>query len=491
MSETGTDFTNRGKAEIQQTPARQAQRKKLTRVPFRVSRLMEFASRRELVNQTGHDYAQWPLVVLKELVDNALDACEEAGIAPVISVTVVPGSIVIEDNGPGIPAQTIEGILDYTIRVSSREAYVSPTRGAQGNALKTILPMAYVLDEHHGEDASGKTTIEVHGIAHLIEFSVDHVRQEPKITHTTAPSPVVVGTKVTVRMARQFRTADTFAGDIVGNTETSFLRLASAYAWINPHLSLKVTWQGEVKIDFKASNPTWKKWLPSWPTSPHWYDKGRFRRYMAAHIANRGSITVREFISEFDGMSGTAKQKAVLAATGASRVPLHDFFGRSKVNSANIEKLLAALKVHTKPVRAASLGVIGKDHFFRMMEAAGGDPKTFNYQLRLFETDGVPHVVEFAFGVLSAGLNVGLRLRGLTRITITGVNGSPGINNPFRQIGHNGAGLDTMLAELHASATEPVIAALHLFCPRVTFTDRGKSAIVIDGEAEGIYHDEE
>jgi hypothetical protein len=146
-SETGTDFTNRDKGEIQQRLARQARRKKLTRVPFRVSRLMEFASRRELVNQTGHDYPQWPLVVLKELVDNALDAGEEAGIAPVISVTVEPGSIVIEDNGPGIPAKTIESILDYSIRVSSREAYVSPTRGAQGNALKTILPMAYVLDE--------------------------------------------------------------------------------------------------------------------------------------------------------------------------------------------------------------------------------------------------------------------------------------------------------------------------------------------------------
>jgi len=48
-------------------------------------------------------------------------------------------------------------------------------------------------------------------------------------------------------------------------------------------------------IDVKASNPTWAKWLPSWPTSAHWYDKSRFRRYMAAHIANRGNVTVREF----------------------------------------------------------------------------------------------------------------------------------------------------------------------------------------------------
>ena len=46
-------FTNCGKADNQESPAKRA--KKLTRVPFTVSRLMEFCTRRELVNQTGHD----------------------------------------------------------------------------------------------------------------------------------------------------------------------------------------------------------------------------------------------------------------------------------------------------------------------------------------------------------------------------------------------------------------------------------------------------
>jgi hypothetical protein len=109
-----------------------------------------------------------------------------------------------------------------------------------------------------------------------------------------------------------------------------------------------VTWNGESVIDIKASNPTWKKWLPSWPTSPHWYDPSRFRRYMAAHIDH-----------EFRGMTGTAKQKQVLAETGASHVSLHSFFGIHKANTKNIAKLLASLKQHTKPVQPADLGIIG------------------------------------------------------------------------------------------------------------------------------------
>jgi DNA topoisomerase VI subunit B len=440
---------------------------------------MEFCTRRELVNQTGHDVFEWPLVVLKELTDNAIDACEEAEIAPVISVSVKRGSITIKDNGSGIPAKTIESVLDYSIRVSSREAYASPTRGAQGNALKTILPMAYVLDERHGEEASGKTIIEAHGLAHHIAFGVDHIRQEPKIAHITKPSSAVHGTRVTVRLpALQWESSEV---DVVEYCKDSFLQLAESYAWLNPHLSLRLVWEGKKVIDVKASNPTWAKWLPSWPTSANWYDKSRFRRYMAAHIANRGDITVREFVSEFRGLTATAKQKQVLEEIGASHVSLHSFFGHHKANGGNIAKLLAALKKHSKPVPPAQLGVIGKDHLYRLMEAAGGDPKTFTYNRSDGETGGVPRVVEFAFGIHRDGLTSG---RGPSRRFITGVNWSPGINNPFRQLGRSGEGLDGILADVRANTSQPVIAVLHLACPRVAYTDRGKSAIVVEGDVK-------
>jgi DNA topoisomerase VI subunit B len=442
---------------------------------------MEFCTRRELVNQTGHDVYEWLLVILKELFDNALDAAEESEIAPIVSIAVSDRSIIISDNGPGIPAKTIDGILDYTVRVSSREAYASPTRGAQGNAFKTILPMAYVLDEHHGEDAFGETIIEAHGVAHHIRFSVDHIKQEPKIEHTTKSSTVVRGTTITTSLpAIQY---DGYELDLIEDGKERFLELAESYAWLNPHLTLRVSWNGEQVIDIKASNPTWRKWLPSWPTSAHWYDKSRFRRYMAAHVAHRDSITVREFISEFRGMTGTAKQKAVLAETGASHVSLRSFFGHHKANPANIAKLLASLQKHSKPVRPADLGIIGKHHLFHLMEAAGGDPKTFTYNRTIGETNGIPRVIEFAFGIHRDGLAVAGRVP--SRKIITGVNWSPGINNPFRQLGRGGIGLDAILSEVRANTSQPVIAALHMACPRVTYTDRGKSAIVVEGDIRG------
>ena len=72
-------------------------------------------------------------------------------------------AIVIDDNGGGIPAETVAGIVDYSTRTSSREAYCSPTRGAQGNALKTILAMAFASMASSGwaADLVGTTVADV------------------------------------------------------------------------------------------------------------------------------------------------------------------------------------------------------------------------------------------------------------------------------------------------------------------------------------------
>jgi hypothetical protein len=230
---------------------------KLTRVAFKVSRLMEFCSERELQNQTGHGVYDWPLVVGKEAMDNALDACEEAEVAPDITVIVDSGTIIVQDNAGGINADTIKSILDYSIRVSSREAYVSPTRGAQGNALKTILAMGYVLDRECGSDAdaAGITIIETRGIKHQIEFRVDHINNQPKIIHTTAKSPVKVGTKLTIKWPPK--------NDLLEEAACNFKSLVEAYAWFNPHLTLRGVWFGREFINVKATNPSWDKWRPA------------------------------------------------------------------------------------------------------------------------------------------------------------------------------------------------------------------------------------
>jgi DNA topoisomerase VI subunit B len=453
---------------------------KLTRVAFKVSRLMEFCSERELTNQTGHSVWEWPLAVAKELIDNALDAAEEAEVPPDISVTVEPDTIVVQDNANGIAAETIESVLDYTIRVSSREAYVSPTRGAQGNALKTILAMGYVLDRGNGGDQAGVTVIEARGVEHRIEFRVDHVNNQPRIFRTTAPSPVEAGTKFTVHWppSKSSKLLEYAAGQ--------FKRLVEAYTWVNPHLSLRGVWFGREFVNVTATNPNWEKWRPRNPTSPHWYDEARLQRYLAAHVARDRDLgqrrTVRAFLSEFRGLAGTAVQRKILTEVGCSHESLAQFFGADQVNRSGIAKLLSAMKRHSKPVNPKLLGVIGADHLKERFLAAGGAVDTFKYQCRKGVTDAVPYIVEFSFGLHQTGLAPGGALA--PRIFVTGANWSAAITNPFRRFGSTGEGLESTLAKVRAAQGQPVICALHLASARIQFADRGKSSLVLADDAE-------
>jgi DNA topoisomerase VI subunit B len=467
--------------QIVAKPARQKPEPKLTRVAFKVSRLMEFCSQRELESQTGHALQEWPLVVGKEVMDNALDACEEVEVAPEITVTVDTGTVVIQDNADGIASEIIESILDYTIRVSSREAYVSPTRGAQGNALKTILAMGYVLDRKIGSeaDAAGVTIIETRGIEHRIEFRVDHINNQPKIIHTTAESPVTVGTKLTIKWPPT-------DPDLLQYMNNYFKQLIEGYVWFNPHLSLRGVWYGREFVNVTATDPNWEKWRPRNPTSPHWYDESRLQRYLAAHVARDRDLgqhrTVREFIAEFRGLSGTAVQRKILSEIGCSHQSLAQFFGAEQVNRSGIAKLLAAMKQHSKPVAPKLLGIIGRDHLRERFLAAGGNAETFTYQCPKGMTDnGIPYVIEVAFGLHQAGLS---KDGGhVPRKIVTGANWSAAIHNPFRNFGSTGEGLEATLQKVRANASQPVICALHLASAHIQYADRGKSSIILTDDA--------
>ena len=192
--------------------------------------------------------------------------------------------------------------------------------------------------------------------------------------------------------------------------------------------------------------------------------------------------TVRELITEFRGLSGTAKQKAVLNATGLSREPLTAFITDSgNLDSAKVRSLLSAMQAQSRPVKPQDLGVIGEEHFRRRFEAADCDMETFDYGKDLDNSNGLPVVAEFAFacrGGFDAKVDPDDADR--RRRLITGVNWSPGIVNPFRQLGSYGESLDSILTAQRAASDEPVIAVLHVAQPRVQNLDRGKSAVVTE-----------
>src|SRR5215217_2878849 len=145
---------------------------KLERTTFESSRAGEYFDARELQTQTGQPVSNFATVALKELLDNALDACEMSGVAPEVSVGVHEGDgdsirLAVSDNGPGIPPETVRKILNFNTRTSDKAVYRSPTRGAQGNALKTVLGIPWALG------VRAPLVIEARGWRHVITVRVD------------------------------------------------------------------------------------------------------------------------------------------------------------------------------------------------------------------------------------------------------------------------------------------------------------------------------
>jgi hypothetical protein len=279
------------------SPVRRSAAPLLERPAIRTSRFADFCGLEELTKQCGHDKEDWIHVIAKELIDNALDACEDLNIAPVISVEVTEDyKIIITDNGPGLPDDTIAGVIDFGVRVSSREAWVSPSRGQQGNALKCVIAMGFALT-----GTCGTTLIESHGLAREIVFQMDRVRRTPTILPLViSSSNVKTGTRITVHWPRE-------ACDLLDDAKPYFLQLAAQCVTFNPHLTMRGTWFGEEFLNVAASDPGWRKWRTCDPTSSHWYTPDLFERYAGAHISrdqDNGSTrrTVADFIAELDGL---------------------------------------------------------------------------------------------------------------------------------------------------------------------------------------------
>ena len=130
------------------------------------------------------------LTTVKEAVDNALDACEEAGILPDIEVKIEelsappspskPGryAVTITDNGPGIVRKQVENIFGRLL-YGSKFHRMKMSRGQQGigisaagmyGLMTTGKPMVITTKPHKNKPA------------HHLELAMDTTKNKPEVT---------------------------------------------------------------------------------------------------------------------------------------------------------------------------------------------------------------------------------------------------------------------------------------------------------------------
>jgi len=230
----------------------------MQRPTFRSSIALDFFSVKALQVQIGHPLSVWPLALLKELIDNALDSCELQGVPPDIAVTVEIDTLSVRDNGGGLPEPVLRDSLDYTVRVSDKTFFISPTRGQLGNGFKTLWAAPAVA-----AGDTGAVEVVADGQRHTIRVRMDRLTQTPHVERTTVPDATcIVKSGTTLRLIWP-----RIASLLAFQTERFYTihtnrELIQQFAVFNPHASFAATFDGEY-LHIAATHPDWRKWTPA------------------------------------------------------------------------------------------------------------------------------------------------------------------------------------------------------------------------------------
>ena len=131
----------------------------------------------------GFDSAPRSLITtVKEAVDNALDACEEAGILPDILIQIERVeqdyvTVIIEDNGPGIVKEQIPKVFAKLL-YGSRFHSLKQSRGQQGIGISAAVLYSQMTTGKHTRILS-KTGLNT--LAHYYELMINTSTNEPDI----------------------------------------------------------------------------------------------------------------------------------------------------------------------------------------------------------------------------------------------------------------------------------------------------------------------
>ncbi|TKJ17273.1 DNA topoisomerase VI subunit B [Candidatus Woesearchaeota archaeon B3_Woes] len=122
------------------------------------------------------------LTVVKEAVDNSIDACEEADILPEISIELIDlGNdkfrIIIEDNGPGIVKKQIPPIFAKLL-YGSKFHNLSQTRGQQGIGISAAVMYSQLTT---GKPTKITSKVKNNSGAHYYELHIDIAQNKPDI----------------------------------------------------------------------------------------------------------------------------------------------------------------------------------------------------------------------------------------------------------------------------------------------------------------------
>jgi DNA topoisomerase-6 subunit B len=402
------------------------------------------------------------ITTIKEAVDNALDACEEAQVLPDIFISIKKtGSdifrIIVEDNGPGIvPAQVpfVFGKLLY----GSRFHQIRQTRGQQGIGISAAVLYAQLT--------SGLPTVVIsrtghNASAHRFEIQIKIETNEPDII---AEGPFewdrIHGTRVQI----EFRSTMAAKKKLI-----EYLRYTSV---VNPHARFRVELDDEAFTFERVSQEVIACPVAIQP-HPHGIEFGQLKRMAAA-----SDEKLLEFL--VNGFSRVGKKSAQDMCDQAG---LKATLNVSGLSTDQLKALLAAMQAVAVPAPPSSqcLSPIGEELIRRGLD------KEFQMDFVAARTrpssvfSGHSFMVEAAIGYggkLPAEGNA-IILRFANRVPLMYQQGACAITECISRVNWKSYNISQQ-----GLPTGPILILVHVASTNVPFTSESKDAIASIPEIE-------
>lgn len=280
------------------------------------------------------------ITAIKEAVDNALDACEEAGVLPDIRVTVDKTAhadelrVTVEDNGPGIVERQLGNIFGRLL-YGSRFHAIRQSRGQQGIGISAVVLYGQLTTGHHAIITS---KIGVGHPAVRVELGLDTKKNAPEIFSRSMVEDFGKdhGTTISVIIKAKFQ----------GGRQSAFEFLRST-SIVNPHARLTFTDPtGQTTVFERVSDEIPPKTQEIKP-HPHGTELGTILK-MAKDAKQRKLTT---FLTEEFSSVGNDTAKKILEAADLGNVDPKDL---TREEARRLHEAFPKVKIMAPPTDCLS-----------------------------------------------------------------------------------------------------------------------------------------
>ncbi|MEZ5978439.1 MAG: DNA topoisomerase VI subunit B [Planctomycetota bacterium] len=244
------------------------------------------------------------LTAVKEAVDNSLDACEEAGILPEVTVEISATDqegrfrVAVEDNGPGIVRDQVGKIFGKLL-YGSKFHKLSQTRGQQGIGIAAA--------GMYGQLTTGKPVRILsrpgkRAKAREYHLSIDTAKNRPEIHHDEEVDwEHGQGTRVEIEMEGRYQK---------GQRSVDMYLKQSAIA--NPHLTIHYVDPGGEKVTYERSTKELPRETAEIKPHPHGVELGMLINMLKSTEAR----SLGGFLQEEFSRVGPKVAKEIVDAAG-------------------------------------------------------------------------------------------------------------------------------------------------------------------------------